>query len=396
MREIFEMKNTIASGELSILIKTYAGLEEILAQEVRELGGGDATTITRGVTCTGDWGFVYKLNLGLRTGLRVLVEIKSFAFKDNKQFYDELFQINWTDFFEVKKTFRIDSFLNSEMFNNSMFVSQLAKDAIVDRFRKNLGERPFVDSRMADVFINLYIRDNHATVYLDTSGESLHKRGYRQEQVKAPLSEVMAAGIILLSGWSHHFPLIDPMCGSGTFSIEAALIANKIPPGIFRKGFSFENLKIFDKDLFDTILNSLTSRIQNNSISIKASDRSNRAVSLAKANAEIAGVFEDIDFKVADFSNTAVQDKKTFVFMNPPYGERMNEDDLEALYGMIGSTLKHKFSGSEAWLFTSNLEGIKFVGLRHSKKLKLFNGPLECYLLKYELYQGSRKIKDPS
>lgn len=380
-----------ANGEFLILIRTYAGLEETLADEVRALGGGDASVITRGVECTGDLGFVYKLNLGLRTGLRVLVPLTSFLFRSNKDFYKKIYDLPWNNFMEVDQSIRIDSLLFGDMFNNSMFVSQLTKDAIVDRFREDTGKRPFIDTRTPHIYISVYVNDNRAIVYLDSSGTSLHRRGYRQKQVEAPLSEVMAAGILRLSGWTHHFPLLDPMCGSGTFSIEAALMANNIPPGIFRDGFAFENWKGYDGELFQKILDSLNSRIGNNSIEIYASDKSRRAVEMAKANAKEAGVDEDITFKVSSFESTEGNGRKTFLFLNPPYGERLDIKDEEETYGSIGTTLKHRYQGSEAWIFTSNQEGIKFVGLKPKKKIKLYNGPLECVLVGYQLYSGSLK-----
>jgi putative N6-adenine-specific DNA methylase len=377
--------------QFTILVRTYAGLEEVLAAEVRKLGGADVELITRGITCKGDQGFIYKLNLALRTGLRVLKPIKTFRFKNKEEFYNQVYDINWASLFDVEKTMTIDTLLFSEMFDNSMYVSQLTKDAIADRFRKEVNKRPFIDSQSPHVYISVYMRDNEAIIYLDSSGESLHKRGYRKQQVKAPLSEVMAAGIIQLSGWSHHFPLIDPMCGSGTFSIEAALMANNIPPGIFRPGFAFENWLDYDEELFRSILTSLTNKITDYPLDIRASDRSRVALQIALENAKMADVEKDIVFEPRTLEKSVNPGKKAFLFMNPPYGERMQTDEIEALYGMIGSTLKHTFMGCEAWLFTSNEEALKHVGLRPSRKFKLFNGPLECRLVKFELYEGSKK-----
>jgi putative N6-adenine-specific DNA methylase len=389
--ENLEPKNVEADDQHEILVRTYAGLEEVLEGEVRKLGGADVERIVRGVVCTGDKGFLYKLNLSLRTGLRVLKPIKKFRFKSNDDFYKEIEAIDWPSLFDVDKTMIIDSLLFSELFKNSMFVSQLAKDAICDRFRKEVGRRPFIDSKEPHIYVSVYVRDTECTIYLDSSGESLHRRGYRKEQVKAPLSEVMAAGIIMMSGWSYHFPLIDPMCGSGTFSIEAALIANNIPPGIFRQGFAFEHWKDFDQGLFDTILESLNKRITENPVDIQASDRSYGAVELARENAREAGVEGDIRFDPKPFDKQQNPGKKAFLFLNPPYGERMQPEDIDALYGMIGSTLKHTFGGCEAWLFTSNQEALNKVGLRPSRKIKLFNGPLECRLVRFEMYDGSKK-----
>jgi putative N6-adenine-specific DNA methylase len=379
------------AGDLQLLVRTYAGLEETLAGEIRKLGGGDAEIITRGVTCSGDLGFIYKLNLSLRSGLRVLREITRFRFHDNESFYKAIYEINWHELFDTNKTFRIDSLLFSPMFRNSMFVSQLAKDAIVDRFRKENEKRPFVDTRSADIYISIYVNGNEAGVYLDSSGESLHRRGYKTTQTAAPLSEVLAAGILLISGWTEHFPLIDPMCGSGTFVIEAALLANRIPPGIFRKGFSFEHWKQHDPELFSQILDSVTGKISDAPVKIIGSDLSRRNLEVAKSNAVAADVASDIRFEQIDFKDYPQQEHRSFLFLNPPYGERLQPPELEALYTMVGSTFKHRFPGSEAWLLTAVPDAIRWIGLKPSRKIPLFNGDLECRLLKYNLYAGSKK-----
>jgi putative N6-adenine-specific DNA methylase len=374
-----------------ILVRTYAGLEPILTEEIRKLGGIDPEPLVRGVVCKGDLGFVYKLNLACRTGLRVLTPIGRFTFENNDTFYQGVFDLPWHEHFDVDKTMIIDSLLFSDMFNNSMFVSQLTKDAIADRFRKEVGKRPFIDSRTPDVYVSVYIRNRDVTIYLDSSGESLHRRGYRESQIKAPLSEVMAAGIILMSGWTHHFPLYDPMCGSGTFSTEAALIADQIPPGIFRKGFAFEHWKNFDQELFDTILQGLTSRIQQTKPQIFASDKSRTAIMIAKENAEKAGLEDVISFQPIAFERLPAPERKSFIFMNPPYGERLEVSNLDELYARIGTTLKHTFAGSEAWVFSSGVETFHQIGLKPSKKYKLYNGSLECLLMRFEMYDGSKK-----
>ena len=383
----------VVSDQFKILVRTYAGLEDVLFEEVMRLGGANPVRLNRAVECEGDKGFIYKLNLGLRTALRVLKPLHAFSFKDNQQFHQEIMSIDWPSYFSVEKTFAFDSIVFSSLFNNSMFVSQLAKDALCDRFRQDTGKRPFVDGREPQVRISIYVRENEATVYLDSSGESLHLRGYRTEQVKAPLSEVMAAGILKISGWSHHFPLIDPMCGSGTFSIEAALLAAEVPAGIFRQKFGFEHWNDYDPELFQTILNGLTSKIKEDPLNIKASDIHHRAVSISRDNAGRAGVDTEIHFSVDDFLKSSGPDRKAFIFINPPYGERLHPADLEAVYTGIGSTLKHKYPGCEAWVFTSNPEAIRLIGLKPSKKIKLFNGPLECQLLRYEMYSGTKKNK---
>jgi putative N6-adenine-specific DNA methylase len=383
----------VLNKNFQILIRTYAGLEEVLLQEVTKLGGIDPETIVRGVTCYGDEGFVYKLNLTLRTGLRVLKPLYEFEFRNNDDFHREIMQIDWPALFSVDKTIRVDTLLFSDRFKNSMFVSQLCKDAVCDRFRQETGKRPFVDGHHPDISISVYVRNHTAVVYLDSSGESLHIRGYRGNNVKAPLSEVLAAGILALSGWSHHFPLYDPMCGSGTFSIEAALMADKIPPGIFRESYSFMNWKSFDAALFNTIREGLVSRIEDNKARIYASDISPRAVLAAKENIYRAGVEDVVRIEKADFNKLKAPEQKTFVILNPPYGERLKPEDIEKLYAEIGSVLKHTFMGSEAWIFSAAEDAFKHIGLKPSRKIKLFNGSLECKLMRFEMYSGSKKLK---
>jgi len=379
------------AGSMPLLVRTYAGLESVLAEEIRSLGGGDAEIITRGVKCTGDLGFIYKLNLSLRCGIRVLYEVSRFRFTDNDSFYREVYALPWHAWFDVNKTFRIDSLLFSKHFKNSMFVSQLAKDALADRFRKETGKRPFVDTRLAQIYISIYVNDQEAVIYLDSSGESLHKRGYKLEQTLAPLSEVLAAGILKMSGWSEHFPLIDPMCGSGTFAIEAALMAQRIPPGIFRKGFSFEHWKLHEPDLLERIVDSVSGKIRQVPLQIMASDISRKAVEISRKNARAADILNDIRISQIDFRDYPAQERRCFLFLNPPYGERINPPELETIYRMIGSTLKHRFPGSIAWVLSAIPDSIEWIGLRPSGKTPLFNGDIECRLLRYEMYAGSKK-----
>jgi putative N6-adenine-specific DNA methylase len=380
----------LESEQFQILVRTYSGLEEVLFREIVALGGAKPEKLNRAVSCEGDLGFVYKLNLALRTAVKVLVPIKQFVFHDNHSFYDAIFEVEWPEFFSNDKTIAFDSIVFSRFFDNSMFVSQLAKDAVADRFRKAGFPRPFVDARNPDVPLSIYVKENEATVYLDASGTSLHQRGYKPEQVHAPLSEVMAAGILKLSGWSHHFPFIDPMCGSGTFSIEAAMLASNIPAGMFRKRFGFEHWKAYKQELVEQIFGGLMNRISDQPFEIKASDRDARAIAIAKRNAEAAQFLDEISFSVSDFLKSKGPERKAFIFMNPPYGERLNPDDLVHLYNGIGTTLKHHYPGCEAWIFTAYPEAIKHIGLKPSTKIKLMNGPLECLLLRYELFAGKR------
>lgn len=383
--------NTLSNGQFQILVRTYSGLEDVLCREIAGLGGANAEKLNRAVSCTGDLGFVYKLNLALRTAVKVLVPIKQFVFHDNKSFYDALHEIEWPKFFSHDRTIAFDSIVFSRYFDNSMFVSQLAKDAVADRFRKAGFPRPFVDARNPEIPLSIYIKENEATVYFDSSGSSLHQRGYKPEQVHAPLSEVMAAGILKLSGWTHHFPLIDPMCGSGTFSIEAAMFASGVPAGMFRKRFGFELWRAHNAALYEQIFTSLVNRISEEPFEIHASDRDARAIAIAKRNAEAAQFSDEISFAVSDFMKSSGFERKAFLFMNPPYGERLNPNDLAQLYIEIGTTLKHRYVGCEAWIFTAYPEAVKQIGLKPTLKIKLMNGPLECLLLRYEIFDGKRK-----
>ncbi len=386
-------KNFTSGAQFQILVRTYSGLEDILLEELKKLGAAEPLKLTRAVECTGDLGFVYKLNLALRSAVKILVPLNRFKFESNEEFYRGVFEVPWPELFDADKTFAFDSIVFSRYFSNSMFVSQLAKDAVADKFRERTSKRPFIDNRNPQVPLSIYVRENEATVYLDSSGISLHQRGYKTEQVKAPLSEVMAAGIIQMSGWSSHFPLIDPMCGSGTFAIEAALYAANVPPGIFREQFGFEHWKNYDKELYTKIFDALCSKINEQPIDISTSDIRRASVSIARENAERANVGGEIKFATADFTKSKGPDRKAFVFMNPPYGERLNPEHLETLYAQIGSTLKHQYAGCEAWVFTAHPDAIKLIGLKPGKKIKLMNGPLECLLLQYVLYAGSKKME---
>jgi putative N6-adenine-specific DNA methylase len=382
-----------SSAQFRILVRTYSGLEDVLMEELKKLGAADPLKLTRAVECTGDLGFVYKLNLALRSAVKVLVPLNRFRFENNDEFYKGVFEVPWPELFDADKTFAFDSIVFSRYFSNSMFVSQLAKDAVADKFRAHSSKRPFIDNRNPQVPLSIYVRENEATVYLDSSGVSLHQRGYKTEQVKAPLSEVMAAGIIQMSGWSSHFPFIDPMCGSGTFAIEAALLAANVPPGIFRAHFGFEHWKSYDKELYTKIFDALCGKITEQHFEISASDIRRASVNIARENAERANLASEIKFAAADFTKSEGPGRKAFVFVNPPYGERLNPEHLETLYAQIGSTLKHRYAGCEAWVFTAHPEAVKLIGLKPGKKIKLMNGPLECLLLQYVLYDGSKKIQ---
>jgi putative N6-adenine-specific DNA methylase len=379
--------------EYQMIAKTMYGLEEVLASELLKLGAKDIKELNRAVSFTGDKGFMYKANFQLRTALKILKPILHFTATDEETIYKEIKLFPWEQYIDKAGKLFIESDVNSSLFRHSGFISQKAKDAIADRFRMLYDDRPSIDKENPDLRIHIFIYENSCTISLDSSGISLHKRGYRADTNKAPINEMLAAGIILLSGWGREKNFIDPMCGSGTFLIEAALIGNNIPAGIFR-GFAFEKWKDFDPELWKTITDSAIKKIRNDEyLKITGCDISSNVLRIAKENIRIAEVDDVVKVQTSSFESFEPPVGRGFVFLNPPYGERMDKDDIETLYGSIGNTLKRKYAGYEAWMITSNIEGLKFVGLRPSKKIVLFNGPLECRLVKYELYEGSKKGK---
>ena len=374
-----------------MLAKTFAGLEDVLKQELIEIGASDVETVVRGVKFTGSKAILYKANFCCRTALRVLRVIGEYKVKSTNDLYQSVYKIDWSDIFDVTQTFAINSTVNSEAFNNSMFVSLKAKDAIVDQFRGKFKKRPSVNAENPDIRINVHASSDTLTVSLDSSGESLHKRGYRVGQNEASMSEVLAAGILKIAGWKGQTDFYDTMCGSGTIPVEAALIARNIPPGMFRQEFAFEKWKDFDADLLEEIYNEDYEVPFEHKI--YASDISNINIKVSEKNAKSAGVLKDIEFKVSDFSEIEPASNKGLLIINPPYGERMRERQVEPLYTMIGDQLKRKYAGFKAWVFSSSEQGFKNIGLRPSQKLKLYNGSLECSYRQFELYDGSKKEK---
>ncbi|HRG52428.1 MAG TPA: THUMP domain-containing protein [Bacteroidia bacterium] len=381
--------------DFKMIAKTIFGLEEILSNELQRLGARSIEVHNRAVSFTGDLGFLYKANLCLRTALRVLVPFKTFKVSDEKSLYTAIQSINWEDYMEVTDTFAIDTVINSELFTHSQYLSQKTKDAIVDQFRAKKGERPSVDLDRPTLRINLHIFNDVATLALDSSGESLHKRGYRDKTNLAPINEVLAAGLVLLTGWDKRSNFIDPMCGSGTILIEAALIANNIPPGYFREEFGFqrwEKFMPFDEELWNTILDSSINKITNLNQTIIGGELSPNVAKKAKENCKLAKVEDVVSIRNCNMKDFEVPAGRGVVVINPPYGERMVKDNIEELYKMMGDTFKQKFAGYDCWILSSNLEAFKHVGLRPSRKITLFNGQLECKFLKYEMYSGTKKI----
>lgn len=365
-----------------------AGLEEVLAQELIELGADEVQIGRRSVYFSGDEKMLYKTNYCLRTALRILAPVDSYKIHSVNDLYQRARNFKWEELFGVDQTFAIQSTVFSELFNNSMFASLKLKDAIVDRFRYKFGKRPSIDTGNPDVWLNLHISNGVCTISLDSSGESLHKRGYRVGQNEAPMSEVLAAGLLQLSDWDRKSELIDPMCGSGTIAIEAAMLANGIFPGKIRKKYAFQNWMNFNQELFDQMKAEVNAEIKN-PVTILASDISRRNVDMASRNAQAAGVGTFIEFKVADFITLEPASEKPFLLFNPPYGERMAPDDAD-FYKMVGDRLKQHYLNATAWII-STPQCLKSIGLRPSHKIPVLNGSLECSFRKYELYQGTKK-----
>ena len=382
---------------MDMVAKTLFGFEPTLARELRHLGAQQVREGVRNVQFKGDKGFMYKANLALRTAIKILVPIHTFPVNDEFDLYKKLKKINWEEYFDETKTFAINSVINSDNFNNSLYVSLKSKDAIVDYFREKTGERPNVDLKHPDVLFNIHIQKNTCTVSLDSSGESLHKRGYKSDTNIAPINEVLAAGLVLLSGYDGTQHFIDPMCGSGTILIEAAMIANNIPVNINRLEFAFEKWKDFDRELFNVIHESLLKKVRNSQKKIIGYDKAPSAIRKANNNVLNASLEDFITVEKQDFfTSEKPVEGKTIVLFNPPYGERISVD-VPVFYGKIGDTLKQHYPDTDAWFITSDFNvGLKSVGLRTSRKIKLFNGNLECRLVKYEMYSGTRKLKEKS
>ena len=374
-----------------IVAKTLQGLEDVLATELQQIGATDIVKERRGVSFSGTNETLYKANLHCRTAIRILKPIKTFKAKNPEEIYDEVMKVDWDKFMDVKSTFLIDSVVYSETFTHSKFVTYKVKDAIVDYFNKKCQNRPSISLTNPDLYINIHISHNDCSISLDSSGESLHKRGYRSVQTEAPISEVLAAGLIMLSGWHGQCDFLDPMCGSGTLLIEAAMIALNIPPGVFRKEFAFEKWKDFDSELFDKIYND-DSCEKPFAHKIYGSDISQQAIKIAEQNIKNAGFSKYISLQKASFIDLEAPTEKTIIITNPPYGERMGGRDVIDFYGEIGERLKHHYAGVEAWIISSNKEGFDKIGLKPTKKYALLNGSIECEYRKYEIFQG--KLKD--
>ncbi|WP_417430270.1 THUMP domain-containing class I SAM-dependent RNA methyltransferase [Halpernia sp.] len=375
---------------LKIQIKTFFGLEEILSAELKKLGGQNVEIKNRAVNCEGDLGFLYKINYSCRTALKILVPILTFKTWDENRFYDKLFDFPWEDYLRVDQSFAIDSTIYSDRFSHSQFMVQKMKDAIVDYFKFKYNTRPNVDSKNPEIKIHLHIDRELVTISLDSSGDALFKRGYRKTQGEAPINEVLASGMLQLANWDGKGNFLDPMCGSGTLLVEAAMIAMDLPAQIFRKEFGFQNWPNYDAELFSTIKENRIKRIKEFTGKIIGYDIDNVMLDAAKDNIAAAELEEVIEVRKQNFFDSKKELFPLLMVFNPPYDERIAIND-EDFYSKIGDTFKKNYPNTLAWMISSDLEAVKKVGLRPSRKIKLYNGKLECRFLQYEMYEGTKK-----
>ena len=377
--------------EFELIAKTFMGLEPVLAKELTQLGANEVQIGRRMVSFMGDKEMMYRANFQLHTAIRILKPIKHFKALSADDVYREVQKIDWSEYIGLDKTFAVDSVVFSEEFRHSKFVAYKVKDAIVDQFREKTGKRPNISVANPDIRLNIHIAEDKCTLSLDSSGESLHRRGYRQESVEAPLNEVLAAGMILMTGWQGETDFIDPMCGSGTLLVEAALIAHNMAPGLFRKEYAFEKWPDFDSDLFDRIYNDDSSE-REFTHHIYGYDVDIKAVNTARLNVRAAGLLNDITVEEADFKNFTQPKENSIIVTNPPYGERISTPDLLGTYKMIGERLKHQFLNNDAWILSYREECFDQIGLKPSIKIPVYNGSLECEFRKYQIFDG--KMKD--
>lgn len=377
--------------EFNMVAKTMAGLEDVLAEELIALGANNVEIGKRMVSFDGNQALLYRANVCCRTALRILKPIHTFKARTTDEIYKEVKKMPWFDYLTPESTFAIDAITFSDYFNHSKFVAYRVKDAIADYFTQRTGNRPSVDVQNPDLLINFHVAHDKCTLSFDSSGESLHKRGYRTGQTEAPLNEVLAAGMILKTGWRGESDFVDPMCGSGTLLIEAALIARNIWPGIYRKSFAFEKWKDFDADLFDEIYNDDSAERDFN-YKIYGSDIDLKAIQIARDNVKSAGMAGCIELKAMDFAKyDKAPAERGILITNPPYGERLRPEHLDELYSMIGERFKHVFAGYQAWVLSYKKECFDKIGLKPSKKIQLVNGSLQCEFRRYDIFAGKRR-----
>lgn len=380
------------ANRFEMLATTLYGLEEILADEIHKLGGNSIRLGIKSVAFTGDKRLLYEANFGLRCAVRIIVPLKRFTARNEGEFYRQIKSVDWSVYFDTDSTLAVDAILKDSWLDNSLYAAQKTKDAVVDRIRADTGSRPSVDLERPDIRINVFIEGTQVTVSLDSSGVPLGKRGYRTQAGGAPLSEILAAGMILQSGWDTSTSFVDPFCGSGTIGIEAALIAANISPGLIGRDYGFTRFPDYNPDLFNEIKSAALEKVdKHRATRILCSDISKTACDIAQSNASRAGITDILEIRRSSFGKLTPPIEPGILLANPPYGERLDQAGLSDLYESIGDTLKEKYSGWKAYILTGNLQAAKKIGLRTSSKTKLYNGPIECRLLEYELYRGSRK-----
>ncbi|MEP4534126.1 MAG: THUMP domain-containing protein [Cyclobacteriaceae bacterium] len=375
---------------MKILIKTMHGLEEILAGEIREIGGQNITPLKRSVACEGNLEFLYKANMHLRTALKILVPIYKFTARNEEQLYNEVYKFDWSQYLNNSQTFAIDNTVFSEFFRHSKYAALKTKDAIVDQFRDKTGVRPSVDIKRPDIQFDLHAFQDQFTISLDSSGDTLNKRGYHEPGHQAPMNEVLAAGLLKLAGWNKEIPLYDPMCGSGTILFEAAMMGMNMPPQINRRDFAFRNWPSYDPTIWNRVVADARASVRKAKLQLFGGDIDMTAVRLVEKTIRKLKMNDSISVKKISLDKHIPKTPSGMVITNPPYGERIGEN-VNELYKLIGDTLKNHYDGFDAWIISSNMEAFKHVRLRPSKKIVLFNGALECKFQKYEMYKGSKE-----
>jgi putative N6-adenine-specific DNA methylase len=387
------LKN-ITSGQFKMIAKTQQGLEPLLEKELQELGAQNTQRLKRAVSFEGDKRLMYKVNLHSRLALKILLPFYSFKARNDSELYDSIGSIDWSTFLDVNGSLAIDGLLRSDYFNHSQYIALKAKDAIVDQFRTKFNKRPNVDIVNPDLRLNLHIFQDSATLSLDSSNDSLHRRGYREDANKAPLNEVTAAAIVKMTGWNGSEALMDGMCGSGTILIEAAMMAKNIPANYLRKRFGFQSWLDYDHQLWQEVKQEGKAGIKDIKLTINGSDISWDTLQIAKSNVDKAGLTGVIKLDKTPFENLTPNAERGCLIMNPPYGERLALEEANAFYKMIGDKFKKDFSGWQAWVLSSNQEAMKSIRLKTSQRLLVFNGPLECKFHQYEMYQGTKRVFD--
>jgi putative N6-adenine-specific DNA methylase len=374
---------------MDFIVKTLYGLENILAGELNELGLQSVTVRNRAVTFEGDLESLYTANYMSRVAISVLLKIATFKLTRAEDLYDQAVNTEWSEVMTPDDTFAVVSVSNSPFFSHTGYPALVIKDAIADYFRKRAGRRPSVNTAHPAILINLHISNNDVTLSVDSSVVPLFKRGYRKMQGPAPLNESLAAGLIMLAGWKGEKDFHDPMCGSGTIPVEAGLIASAVPPGYFRDFFGFQNWRTFDQKLFDKVKEKYNSKIKPIGVRISGSDISMQAVRLARESVQNAGLAGEVKITHEDFINSSAAAHDGLILFNPPYGMRINPAQINTLYSSVGTVLKHKYTGSEAWIFSGSPDALKSVGLKPAAKIKLFNGSIECMFCRYMLREGA-------